>query len=361
MAHNAGIKAPTYGLIYNMPDDRTAPMIAEPFRLMKLSEQYTGNVERLAQVALVWPAKEELGFNPSGYSEEMFGLYRTLISEHVLFEIVLAHKLTKDLAKKYESIIIPSAAILNSTQSKFLMDYVENGGNLLIQDASPEVPFPQDWASYIGGEWSSEVTQYAYGISALNSQDKLPYIVTLNQNVRRIEAPAEATLLYTASPTPGGSFIPETYAKLKAGKNPLAMSIKKGKGSISYFAGNLGNILWSNDLPEYARILEYMLFDQSDLERKIILDAPRTVGLSAYKKEDICLLHLVNATGKVPLEEPVNLSPVNILIKDIAARKIELLQPGGEFEEIQGKVVKNKLRITLDSLGAYGLIVIHTK
>lgn len=360
MAHNAGVKAATYGLINNMPDERTSSMIDEPFRLMKESEKIMTNAEKIVQVALIWPAKEELGFNPSGYSEEMFGLYRTLISEHVLFDVVLAHRLTSNMAKDFQSIIIPSVAVLSSSQSEFLKQYIMDGGNLIVQDAFPDKSLPEEWKAFLGGKWGSDPYNCAYGVSALKTQADFPYMLILNHDIRQVEPPKEAEILYTGSPTPGGSFIPETYLKLKKGDKPLSFTLKKGKGTVSYFGSNLGEIIWMNDFPDYSKILENLLYTVPGIERKISLDAPGTISITAYRKDSNYVLHLVNATGKIPLEEAVPVGPIRITLKNTSSENISFLQPGEKTMDLEGKNLNGNLNITIDKLGAYGMLIIKT-
>jgi hypothetical protein len=358
IAHNAGIKAPTYGLINNMPDERTASMIADPFRFMERSENYLTSAVRIAPVALVWPEKEHPGVNPSDYNDEMLGLYRTLISEHVLFEIVLAHRLTEKMAGKYQTLILPSMSILNKAQSQFLQTYILNGGHVIILDALPELPFSPVWEKFLGGEWTRNSFQCAYGVSVPGSRAGLPSVITLNTDIRRIIPPREAEIWYTASPTPGGSFIPETYPDLERGNRPVLFHMDKGKGTITWFGSGLGSILWKNDFPDYGEILDRMLDASSGYERMVMTDAPGTVNLTAYKVNSNIVLHLVNGTGKIPLKEPVPVGPFKVVMQNTSLRKISFLEPGSETRDIKGQNAGGNHEITIDKLKAYGILVL---
>jgi hypothetical protein len=250
---------------------------------------------------------------------------------------------------------------LSETQTEFIQQFILNGGQVIILDAFPELPFSNSWTTFLGGTWNQNPLKCEYGVAEKSMSEKLPSVILLNNDMRQVVPPAEAEIWYSGSPTPGGSFIPETYQKLEKGDNPLLFNLKKGKGEVTYFASGFGNILWTNDLPDYAEILVSMLYQDQGNDWMIITDAPRTVNLTAYKVNSDLVLHLVNGTGMIPLEEPVTTGPVKLTIKNISPGKISFLEPGGETVELKGQTRGNNLEITIDRLDAYGMLIIHTK
>ncbi len=125
----------------NMPDPRTASMIAVPFKFMERCETFMTGSKRIAPIALVWPGKNTNGINALSYRNEMLGLYRALVKKHALFEIILAHRLTEDLNEKHHTIIVPSLQVFEKEQAEILQAFVESGGHLIIFDAFPAYNF----------------------------------------------------------------------------------------------------------------------------------------------------------------------------------------------------------------------------
>jgi len=174
LAHNAGIKAPTYGLPGNMPDPRTLSMIAEPFRFMARCEPYLTSAQPIAPVALIWPVEDGAAGDEGSWRDEMLGLYRAMVSRHILFEIVLPHRIADDLARRYQTIILPSATVLDASRIASLITFIKTGGRLVLTDAVADKPMPAAFTRFLGGRWEAKSTKIAYAVSQPSSQSGLP-------------------------------------------------------------------------------------------------------------------------------------------------------------------------------------------
>jgi len=361
-AHNAGIKAPSYGLMGNMPDPRTASMIAEPFQFMERCEVFMTGSEKIAPVALVWPAKNAEGFNVASYRNEMLGLYRALVKEHVLFEIILAHRLKEDLTDRHHTLIVPSLNIIEKEQTESLQSFVESGGHLILFDAFPAKPLSLEWTEFLGLEQSGEPYSTAYAVSRQPGLSTLPAAIMLNTDLRRVIPPEGAEILYFNSPSPGGSWVPEAFPLLENGDIPVLFSMKKARGRVSYFAGSLGTMMWDNDLPDYGDILEHLVFEQISSKRIIQTDAPKTVDITAYRTGPYTVIHLVNGTGSIPLAEPVPVGPIRIQIKDTSAIRCSWFEPGKIGKsDLVFKKENGILSTTIENLNDYGIVVIDSE
>ncbi len=359
MAHHAGIKAPTYGLMSTMPDPRTESMIADVFRFMERCEPYLTHAERIAPVALVWPAQARPGCDPASYRDEMLGLYRGLVSEHVLFEIVLAHRLADALSKSYDVVVVPSVAILDPAQTAALQAFVEEGGHLVLLDALPETPMPSVWRDFIGGTWSEEPSVCAYAVSAPTPPSGLSPVIMVNKPVRTVDAAPDADPWYYRSPTPGGSYIPEVFPVLERGDQSVLFYVEKGEGSIVYFAGALGTMMWDHDLPDTRSLLLQMVDPPAKPRRMLETDAPGTVNVTAYRTQSTMIVHLVNGTGTIPLDQFVPVGPIHIRLPNVSVDRIEWLAPGQAPQALTSQADGETMNITLPTLNAYGLLVLE--
>ena len=65
------------------------------------------------------------------YDDHAFGIYHTLIEDHIPFEMVHDRLLDADHLKSFKLLILPNIAALSDTQCEQLQKFVETGGSLL--------------------------------------------------------------------------------------------------------------------------------------------------------------------------------------------------------------------------------------
>jgi hypothetical protein len=170
----------------------------------------------------------------------------------------------------------------------------------------------------------------------------------------------DAEIWYFDSPASGkGNFVPEAFPVLEKGNTPILFSVKKGKGRITYFAGAMGTMIWNMDLPDYNAILAQMIHHPPEQQRILRTDAPATVNITAYKVGSKTVIHLVNATGKIPLDRPVPVGPVHVQLQNSFASEISWLAPGRETIEPASLSHQGYMDITIDKLNGYGILVLE--
>lgn len=358
IAHNAGIKAPSYGLMGNMPDPRTASMIAVPFAFMERCESFLQGAERITPVALVWPGNEGEGLDPGSYREGMLGLYRALVYEHQLFEIILAHLLKDDLSPTHHTVIVPSFQILRREHIEALQSFVARGGHLVIFDADPEAPIPDSWTGFMGLEQNGPAYECAYSVSADNASPQLPYGIMLDLQLRQVKPPREAEVWYYDSPSLfGGNFVPEVFPVLERGERPVLFTMEKGEGYITYFAGAFGSMMWARDLADYTQIFSQMI-RHPEKHPLIEMDAPVTVNITAFQSGSKMVIHLLNGTGRIPLDEFVPVGPVNLKINKEMDGSCRWYVPGQETRALPAKRQEGSFTLSIEKLEGYGILVL---
>ena len=359
LAHNAGIKAPTYGLLGNMPDPRTSSMIAEAFRFMERCEPYLTSAEPVAPVALIWPAGEDATGDGGSWRDEMLGLYRAMVSRHILFEIVLSHRIAENLERRYDTVVLASARVLDASHVTSLIEFVKSGGRLVLIDAAADKPMPTAFARLLGGRRQEKSAGTAYAIPQPSSQSGLPGPIMLSGRIRQVVPPTNARIWYYSSPTPGGSHIPELFPVLEEGNRAIVYSTKIEEGEVVYFAGGLGTMMWKNDLPDYSAILEKMIYPDSSEWRPLTTDAPVTVNVTAYRIKSGITVHLVNGTGETPLDRVVPVGPIRIRLKGPHGRRVKWYAPGNESDLLESHSRSGYTEATIPRLDAYGLVVVE--
>lgn len=357
IAHNAGIKAPTYGLPANMDDPRTLSMIAEPFRFMARCEPYLTSAEPIAPVALIWPVGATGG--EGSWRDEMLGLYRAMVSRHILFEIVLPHRIGDDLARRYQTIILPSATVLDDSRIASLITFIKTGGRLVLLDAAGDKPMPAAFTRLLGGRWKAKSSKIAYAVPQPSSQSQLPGPIMLSGRIRQVTAPKNSTVWYYSSPTPGGSHTPEMFPVIEKGDRAVLYCTKIEKGEVVYFAGGLGTMMWKNDLADYSTILEKMIYPDSSELRPLTTDAPSTVNVTAFRIKSGIAVHLVNGTGKTPLDRVVAVGPIRIRLQGTTAKRVKLYAPGEKTVFLESHSRSGIAEIIIPKLKAYCLVVVE--
>ncbi|UCC99872.1 MAG: family 10 glycosylhydrolase [Phycisphaerales bacterium] len=359
LAHNTGIKAPTYGLLGNMPDPRTSSMITQTFQFMEQCEPYLTSAEPIVPVALVWPSGEDIHGNEESWRDEMLGLYRAMVSRHILFEIVLSNRIPENIGQKYQTIVLPSVTILDESHIASLIAFLKKGGRLILMDAVPDKPMPLAFTRFLRGRWEEKSIESAYAIPQSSVQSGLPGPIMLSGKIRQVVPPDNSRIWYFSSPTPGGSHIPELFPILERGDRAVVYSTKIGTGELVYFAGGLGTMMWKNDLPDYSTILEKMIYPDSPELQTLTTDAPTTVNIAAYRIESGITVHLVNGTGKTPLDRIVPVGPIRIRLHGIAGRQVKWYTPGQESELLECRSRSGYIEATIPKLGTYGLMVVE--
>ncbi|MHC4579884.1 MAG: hypothetical protein ACYS14_00400, partial [Planctomycetota bacterium] len=293
------------------------------------------------------------------WREEMLGLYRAMVCRHILFEIVLAHRIGENLKQRYDTVVLPSATVLDTSQIASLIAFVKAGGRLVLMDAVPDKPMPAAFARLLEGRWQQKSRRTAYAVPQRSTQLALPGPIMLSGAIRQVIAPVNSRIWYYSSPTPGGSHIPELFPVLEKGDGAVLYSTNIEEGEVVYFAGGLGTMMWNNDLADYSSILEKMIYPDSSNRRPLTTDAPGTVNVTAYRIQSGTTVHLVNATGKTPLDRVVPVGPVHIRLKGTNGTRIRWYAPGNEPDLLESRFRSGYTEVTIPRLKAYGLIVVE--
>ena len=146
---------------------------------------------------------------------------------------------------------------------------------------------------------------------------------------------------------------------IERGDRAVLFSEKIGKGSVAYFAGGLGAMMWRNDLPDYRVILERMIYPEAG-DKPIKTDAPETVNVTAFRLPGgKATVHLVNATGGTPLVRASPVGPIRLILQRKNVREATWLAPGREEAKMEVRPHSGGVEIIVPKLEAYGLLLIE--
>jgi hypothetical protein len=150
--------------------------------------------------------------------------------------------------------------------------------------------------------------------------------------------------------------LPHRYGRVeKETKYPTIVAGEYGKGKVIYFAGNFGGQYWAHRFPDYRKLIINALNWAINGAWTVEVEAPQTVEVSLFSKDDFLVLHIVNMTYEYqrPVEKVL---PANVDLKiRIPGKKIESAFSLTRREEVK---VKGETELTLRNIGEYESIVI---
>ncbi|MDQ1296761.1 MAG: hypothetical protein QG611_740, partial [Bacteroidota bacterium] len=261
-------------------------------------------------------------------------------------------------------LVLPDIELLNTNNTKLLVDFIENGGRLVVIDhpgiSNTFIPLPEEFKNKFGGIWSNEALESKYAIPqkrmmSLAGNNLGP--VKYEGLFRKVTPDKNAEILLTDSPNPDIDYFPEESVNLEEGVNPILFTQKLGKGELVYFGGSLGEIIWKEDFPDLHTIFEKMIYPGVQ-SQWLLTDAPSTVNITGYKIREGFIIHLVNGTGGVPLNEIVPVHNIKISVREKTASEIKLCSPGKIPENLIFSSKGEMIEINVPRLDAYAQIII---
>ncbi len=376
IAHNAGLKIPTYGILQNVEDTRSKELVSSIFAFMKKREAYAINPEKINQVALVYPKMgiedvmitgEDANF---GLRDEFLGLYRAMTGKHIQFEVLYDHILIEYELEKYNVIVIPTMVYFNDQQIEKIYRYIENGGRLVMLDNSYSgtelIGIPGLFHRLTGINWTTENGTGNYAVPSADSysdQDIIKGPLGLSTgksslNYRLTIPTSDCNVWLNACLKNVYKTTPEDIGKVERGDNAVLWSKPIGEGDLVYFGNGLGEMMYRYDHPDYTDLLYKMIFPEDSHPPFLITNAPSTIEITLHDIKNGYLIQFINGTGKIPLDQIVPLSKISVTIAKQVPVNGVVYQPGQEGYVIKGIVEQGKTTFTIKQLDGFAEIFI---
>jgi uncharacterized membrane protein len=296
------------------------------------------------------------------YVEEVRGFFEALLRSHVLFDLIGEVNLTVENLSKYKALILPASACLSSSHISAIKSYVESGGNLIVsyvtslydewgrmlRDFALSDVLPVEYLGFTLGPFRWDYMRLKEGHKVTRDVKKL---LPAPQYLLGVEAKSKSETLGTMMAP-----LPHRYGRVeKETRYPTIVVGEYGKGKVIYFAGNFGGQYWAHRFPDYRKLIVNALDWAVNGAWTIEVEAPQTVEVSLFSKDDFLVLHIVNMTHEYqrPVEKvlPVN---VNLKIK-IPGIKVKSALSLTRSEKVN---VKDENELTLRNIAEYECIVI---
>ncbi len=102
-----------------------------------------------------------------------------------------------------------------------------------------------------------------------------------------------------------------------------------------------------------------MIYPGTPESKPLITDVPGTVKITAYQNPTETLVHLVNATGRIPLDAAVPVGPIRLRLRGLSAGRATWYAPGREAVVLKPRAASNATEVVIPKLEEYGLLVLE--
>ena len=341
-------------------DQRMIKVMKEVNRKIARMKPYMEKAESMAEVLLLWNAGiSELGFTDA------------LMSTQIPFDVLGMEGVTPERLKKYKVVIVPDRLPLNGKTTDLLTEYVEEGGNLLIEKT--DVLDISEYAPLLGIDNHTETGRNliaCYGVWEEKGQSiKVGLAETcyfpLRDEVLFVKPSLTTETFMTFVPPfapADGVGAPPERASIPVKHTDIPMITKNalGKGNVLgvYFALSQMNLQYGLEDQKllFRNCINYLKKQEPEL---ITDDIPEGIYVYSYRKGNTVLIHLVNGIGERPLRSNVKCSKLTFRLRADILPKVSSVKSVLETTEILWKTEGSYLTICLEELKVWDMIVIE--
>ena len=332
----------------NIFDKRWMETVQNMYRKYFQNEKYLRNTAPLARIGVVYSEQTDQNYGSKpwqkNYHDHAYGIYHSLIEDHLPFEMVNDRLMDADHLKPFKLLILPNVAALSDQQCSQLRKFVENGGSLMAtyetslynEEGKSRTDF--GLSDLFGVSYSQSVEgplQNSYlRLKADNSNSKFhPVLKGLEDAYRIINGthqvnvtakgnfPSPVTLVPSYPDLPMEDVYPRTG---DTGIRELYLR-ELGAGRVAYFPGDIDRAFWQIMSPDHGKLLRNTIRWALNEEPMVSVTSPGVMDVTTWQQEKSMTVHLVNLTNPMMMKGPFReLIPVDaeVMIKLPTHRKV---------------------------------------
>ncbi len=324
------------------------PIMSEVARFCREREEFCHKAESVPQVGLIYSThalyriNKKLFASYSGEVDALKGNLQCLLDSQQAVDIVSEHHLTGGKINEFPLLVYPEWEYVEPGFKAELLDYVKNGGNLLIIGPKAAANFEKELGVTLNGEASQEYDE-------LEHDGILFQIVSQSQEAVLGKSTRRFGTIYT------------DWRKTKPGI-PAASIRSYGKGKIAAVYIGLGE-RYIKSTGTVPRDFMESLVDELFPDPVVDIQGTHFVDVTLMRKDGTLMVNLVNTSGPHADDEiyiydtvpPVG--PVTVSVVYPNRPSAVVVQPGNRnvsYNYLNGKVV-----LTLPSVELHDIIVIE--
>jgi hypothetical protein len=254
-------------------------------------------------------------------------------------DILLDHQLKKRI-EQYPVIIIPEFTGLNSDLKKLVLDYVQNGGNLIVIGAKGVKEFEPQLGVTFEGYTENQVVTMGFKNQISSAKTNVQYV-----------KPLAGTKII-------GQFYNSDDFRFPSG-NPVATVASFGKGKIAGFYIDAASAYYTYQARGYLKIMNAVI-EQVFPKPIVSVSGSEYVHTVLDQKDGKWYIHLINVSGNhfnAKVYEYDQIPPTGDLILGINADKTikkVVLQPEGKTLKYTEK--EGKATIVIPSIAVHSIV-----
>lgn len=327
-------------------DNWMVNIMAEVADFCRKRQEFSHKTQTVPQVALLLSStsiydKTDRLFGPWGnLLDPIQGVLHALLELHYSVDVMAEHKLLENLLQ-YPVVVIPECEKLPEDLKSHLVDYVRQGGQMLLIGVGPTAMFRE----LSGVTFEGEPTELNAFVS---TGDSMAWLGGLWQKVNTVSAKVISERFQTQD---------------MRGKGEPAVTINHyGKGQVGAIFGPLGSVYMRSHYPALRQILKKVM-DSLLPNPMVQLDGPPCIDVSIRKKDNKYLIHLGNTAGmQIASQYAVidfipKVGPITAYISLDKKPKHVSLEPGGQ--NFKHHWSDGKLEVIIPELHIHNIIVIE--
>ena len=310
-------------------------------------QEFCHKAKQIPQVALLYSSKafyrkSKRVFQPwDDTTIAMNGILQNLLDSQNVVDITMEHQITGRMSD-YSLIVIPEWDYLEKKFKEELLEYVKNGGNLLVVGPSATAMF----AKQLGIKFIGKPEQKD---KWLFHNDFLCGLKTVWQEVKLMKGVEQFGKLFSENDSIGESI-------------PAASIAKYGKGKIAGVYTNLGE-RYCKARTFVSRHFLGALVRKLFAKPLVEVSGSHLVDVTAARKDGKLMINLINTAGPhsdmddCVFDEIPPIGPLNVLIRTGSNPRKITLQP--DNVEMDYKFSKGEVKLTLPQLKIHEIIVVE--
>jgi Hypothetical glycosyl hydrolase 6/Beta-galactosidase trimerisation domain len=342
-------------------DRRWLPVVEKIYQWHYANEVYLRNQKPLARVGMVYSQQTATFYGGEKarnlVEDPALGFYQALIEARIPFEMVHDRLLDREHIAQFRTLILPNIAALSNLQCQQIIEFVENGGNLV---ATYETSLYDEWgvrrqdfglgplfgASFVGGPQGPMLNSYLSLQREPNTDTYHPLLKGFEDAVRIVNAANQLNIRPVNQDFSPLQIVP-SYPDLPMEavfpppiktRNPGVILRESGRGRVVYFPGDIDRTFWEVLDVDHAKLLRNAVLWATNEPAPVSVEGQGILDISVWGQKNSMTVHLVNLTNPMMMKGPVR------EVIPVASQRVRIRIPDGH------RVVRAKFLVAGNSI-----------
>lgn len=326
-----------------------ANLMGEVAKFCRKRQDICHKAEPVPQIGLLYSGKafyrmaQKVFSAYHGEQDALKGVLQSLLDSQNSVEIVMEHHLAGRI-DEYPLIVFPEWEYVEPSFKNDLVDYVRNGGNLLIVGPSAARLFENELGVSFEGEASKKINGLSYGgwFAGIDSKSQ---VVRPGRDTESV-----------------GAMFENTRNDMSGPSSPAATIRRLGKGKIAAIYLNLGGSYLTTRTTVGRDFLNGVVRELFP-EPLVQVYGSHTVDLQVNKKNGKLAVNLVNTGGPheddsiYVIDEIPPTGPLTVTIRSDAAPKNVLVEP--DARPVHYQYTEGKIMFSLPYVEIHDIVVVE--